>query len=356
MLSKDDPSPLAPESDDEKAKEADEEGQGQEGRGKDAAEGEDRPRGPRPADAGAAGAAEELRRPAGRQGGHDLPRSKGRRSSRWTTGRAARPPPRPSTGSTWRSARPRSWSTGRATSPSRTTARSCSTARRTTGSWSAPARRPSRATGRSSSTASKSASTRGPSGGRSTARCCRDRARLPLRPGFHGYDLKAAWDEARAATSTALGSRHDLNYLLDELLAGLSPAARLPARRRRAAGREPQGRAARGRLRGRERPAPHRQDLPRRELEPGLRAPLTQPGAGVKEGEYLLAVNGQELRGEDEVYRLFEGTAGKQTVLKVGPNAGRQGQPRGHRRAGRRASGRCGTWPGWTPTAGRWTS
>src|SRR5262249_58530359 len=48
--------------------------------------------------------------------------------------------------------------------------------------------------------------------------------------------------------------------------------------------------------------------------------PLTQPGAGVKEGEYLLAVNGQELRGEDEVYRPFEGTAGKQVVLKVGPN------------------------------------
>src|SRR5581483_5536821 len=54
---------------------------------------------------------------------------------------------------------------------------------------------------------------------------------------------------------------------------------------------------------------------------PGLRAPLLQPGAGVKEGEYLLAVNGQELRGSDEVYRLFEGTAGKQTVLTVGPNA-----------------------------------
>jgi tricorn protease len=52
---------------------------------------------------------------------------------------------------------------------------------------------------------------------------------------------------------------------------------------------------------------------------PQLRAPLTQPGAGVKEGEYLLAVNGRELRGEDEVYRLFAGTAGKQVVLKVGP-------------------------------------
>jgi tricorn protease len=33
-----------------------------------------------------------------------------------------------------------------------------------------------------------------------------------------------------------------------------------------------------------------------------------------------LAVNGQELNGDDEVYRLFEGTADKQTVIKVGPN------------------------------------
>ena len=41
----------------------------------------------------------------------------------------------------------------------------------------------------------------------------------------------------------------------------------------------------------------------------------------MKEGEYLLAVNGQEVRGEDELYRLFEGTAGKQTILKVGPSA-----------------------------------
>jgi tricorn protease len=54
---------------------------------------------------------------------------------------------------------------------------------------------------------------------------------------------------------------------------------------------------------------------------PDLRAPLTQPGAGVNEGEYLLAVNGQELRGEDEIYRLFEGTAGKQTLIKVGGSA-----------------------------------
>src|SRR4030095_6439488 len=52
----------------------------------------------------------------------------------------------------------------------------------------------------------------------------------------------------------------------------------------------------------------------------GLRAPLTQPGAGVKEGEYLLAVNGQDLTADDEVYKPFEGTGGRQTVRKVGPN------------------------------------
>jgi tricorn protease len=41
----------------------------------------------------------------------------------------------------------------------------------------------------------------------------------------------------------------------------------------------------------------------------------------VRAGEFLLAVNGQDLRGEDDVFRLFQATAGKQTVLTVGPNA-----------------------------------
>jgi len=53
---------------------------------------------------------------------------------------------------------------------------------------------------------------------------------------------------------------------------------------------------------------------------PGLASPLTLPGVYVKEGEYLLAVNGRELHGEDNLYAFFDGTAGKQTVLHVGPN------------------------------------
>jgi tricorn protease len=53
---------------------------------------------------------------------------------------------------------------------------------------------------------------------------------------------------------------------------------------------------------------------------PGLASPLTLPGVSVKEGEYLLAVNGRELHAGDNLYEFFDGTAGRQTVLHVGPH------------------------------------
>jgi tricorn protease len=54
---------------------------------------------------------------------------------------------------------------------------------------------------------------------------------------------------------------------------------------------------------------------------PGLASPLTLPGVYVKPGEYLLAVNGSELHARDNLYAAFDGTAGKQTEIRVGPNA-----------------------------------
>jgi tricorn protease len=51
---------------------------------------------------------------------------------------------------------------------------------------------------------------------------------------------------------------------------------------------------------------------------PGLASPLTLPGVYVREGEYLLAVNGRELHAGDNLYAFFDGTAGHQTVLHVG--------------------------------------
>ena len=53
---------------------------------------------------------------------------------------------------------------------------------------------------------------------------------------------------------------------------------------------------------------------------PELRSPLTEPGVNVRAGEYLLAVQGRDLRLPANLYSLFENTAGKIIELTVGPN------------------------------------
>ena len=58
---------------------------------------------------------------------------------------------------------------------------------------------------------------------------------------------------------------------------------------------------------------------------PKLYSPLTQPGVNVKEGEYLLAVNGTQLHASDNLLAAFEGLAGKQVTLEVGSNADGKG-------------------------------
>jgi tricorn protease len=54
---------------------------------------------------------------------------------------------------------------------------------------------------------------------------------------------------------------------------------------------------------------------------PELRAPLTEPGVDVKAGEYLIAVNGRDVRPPANLYSFFENTSGKIVDLTVGPNA-----------------------------------
>jgi tricorn protease len=53
---------------------------------------------------------------------------------------------------------------------------------------------------------------------------------------------------------------------------------------------------------------------------PELRSPLTEPGVDVKAGDYLLAVNGKDLRASDNIYARFENTAGKIVEIAVGPH------------------------------------
>jgi tricorn protease len=53
---------------------------------------------------------------------------------------------------------------------------------------------------------------------------------------------------------------------------------------------------------------------------PQIYAPLAQPGLDVRAGDYLLAVNGNPLRGEENLYQAFEDLANKTVTLTVSAN------------------------------------
>lgn len=54
--------------------------------------------------------------------------------------------------------------------------------------------------------------------------------------------------------------------------------------------------------------------------DPELRAPLRAPGVEVRQGEYLLEVDGSSLRAPANVYAAFENTVDRQVRIRVGPN------------------------------------
>jgi tricorn protease len=139
-------------------------------------------------------------------------------------------------------------------------------------------------------------------------------------PGWHGLDLRAA-EKAYARYLDGLASRRDLDYLCREMLGELTLGHVFVVGPDETDNKAPKTgllgadyEIDRGRYRFAQvyRGDPWGQDL---------RAPLVQPGARVKPGEYLLAVNGHNLRPPENLYRLFEGTAGKSVELLVGPNA-----------------------------------
>jgi tricorn protease len=139
-------------------------------------------------------------------------------------------------------------------------------------------------------------------------------------PGFHGIDLTRA-EKLYAPYVDGIGSRSDLNYLFAEMLGQLSVQHMYVA-----GGAKPELKDAKVGLLGAEyRIAEGRYQFARifdgENWNPQAKAPLTQPGLNVKPGEFLLAVNGRELRASDEVFAFFAGTVGKQTVLRLGAKA-----------------------------------
>lgn len=50
---------------------------------------------------------------------------------------------------------------------------------------------------------------------------------------------------------------------------------------------------------------------------PGLSGPLDAPGLNIKDGYYVVGINGDELTGSDNLYKHLDGTLDKQTILHI---------------------------------------
>ncbi|MFN7993091.1 MAG: PDZ domain-containing protein [Bryobacteraceae bacterium] len=136
-------------------------------------------------------------------------------------------------------------------------------------------------------------------------------------PRAHGLDLAAA-EKFYAPFLENVSSREDLNYLFTEMLGNLTLGHVFLG-----GGDRPEPPKIKVGLLGADYSVENgryrfKKIYDGENWNPHLRAPLTQPGVNVKPGEYLIAVNGRDVRGSDEVYSFFEETAGKQVVIKTG--------------------------------------
>jgi tricorn protease len=138
-------------------------------------------------------------------------------------------------------------------------------------------------------------------------------------PGLHGVNAADAEKEYEKYLDS-LGSRGDLTYIIHTMLSDITVG-----HLRGAGGAFPQAKTIPGGLLGADYEIDHNRYRFKKiysgeSWNPQLQAPLAQPGLNVKEGDYLLSVNGRELEGTDDVSRLLENTAGKRVSLRVGPD------------------------------------
>jgi tricorn protease len=134
---------------------------------------------------------------------------------------------------------------------------------------------------------------------------------------YHGLDLDKAKKKYEPYLA-GIASREELTYLFEECLGELTVGHMFVG-----GGEKPEPKKVKGGLLG----ADYSLENGRYRIakvydgenwNPGLQAPLTQPGVNVKAGDYIIAVNGRPLRSSDNIYSFFEETAGQQTVLRIG--------------------------------------
>jgi len=136
-------------------------------------------------------------------------------------------------------------------------------------------------------------------------------------PGYHGLDISAA-ERLYEPYVEGIASREDLNFLFREMTGWMVVGHMFVW-----GGDKPEAEHVSVGLLGADLAVENGMYRINRiykgeNWNPDLQAPLTRPGVRVDQGDYLLAVNGRSLSGKDEVYRLFQETAGKQTVIRVG--------------------------------------
>jgi tricorn protease len=138
-------------------------------------------------------------------------------------------------------------------------------------------------------------------------------------PNHHGLNIPAI-EKKYAEYIKGAGGRADLNYLFEEMLGEVTIGHMFIA-----GGDVPEAPKVKGGLLG----ADYKIENGRYRFarifngenwNPDLRAPLTQPGVEVKVGEYLLEVNGVDVRPPADVSKFLENTADTQVHIKVGPH------------------------------------
>jgi len=136
-------------------------------------------------------------------------------------------------------------------------------------------------------------------------------------PGLHGVNVADAEKEYEKYLDS-LGSRADLTYIIHTMISDMSVG-----HLRGAGGAFPDVKTVPGGLLGADYEIANgryrfKKIYTGESWNPQLQAPLAAPGLNVSAGDYLLAVNGQNLNGTDDVSRLLEDTAGKRVTLKIG--------------------------------------
>jgi tricorn protease len=142
-------------------------------------------------------------------------------------------------------------------------------------------------------------------------------------PGLHGVQLIEAMKNHEKYLA-GMASRRDLTFLFHDMLGEFS------VQHMYVYPPPPEGEPRKGGLLG----ADYRIENGRYRIEriyqgenwnPGLRAPLTEPGVNVSAGDYILAIDGRELRPSNDIDELLQGTAEHTVQLKVAKSANGEG-------------------------------